>query len=132
LVRSDSVVTGQWRKLRGEWHFAWILGGRGVQDVLYAAGSTPDRFGTTLRCYDEQADVWRVSWMQPATGEFFELTGRAEGDRIVQIGHSPGSSAIECWTFSEITPESFLWQGEISADGGESWRLVQEMRARRR
>jgi hypothetical protein len=132
VVSRTLTDEGEWHEFRGEWHFAWILGGRGVQDVLYAVGSAPERFGTTLRCYDEEADVWHVSWMQPATGEFNELIARAEGDRIVQVGPRASSDQLERWTFSEITPESFFWKGEISDDGGASWRLVQEMRATRR
>jgi hypothetical protein len=27
---------------RGEWHFAWVLGGRGVQDVIWTAGAPVD------------------------------------------------------------------------------------------
>jgi hypothetical protein len=132
VVSRDLGGDGEWHERRGEWHFAWVLGGRGVQDVLYAEGSTLDRFGTTLRCYDEEADVWHVAWMQPATGEFLELVGRAEGDRIVQVGRGTRAGQVERWTFSEISPESFLWQGEVSDDEGASWRLVQEMRATRR
>ncbi|QXD13696.1 hypothetical protein GQ464_009405 [Rhodocaloribacter litoris] len=38
----------------------------------------------------------------------------------------------ERWRFTEIAPDSFLRLGEVSKDGGVSWELVQEMRARRR
>ena len=34
--------------------------------------------------------------------------------------------------FSEISANSFLWRGEISADDGASWRVVTEFTARRR
>ncbi|MGH2871311.1 MAG: hypothetical protein ACRDL5_02500 [Solirubrobacteraceae bacterium] len=123
---------GQRRRERtGEWHFAWILGGRGVQDVLYAAGSPPEDFGTTLRCYDHLKDVWHVSWMQPADGEFVHLIGRETNGQIVQIGTGPDPSRQERWTFSEITANSFVWQGEVSRDGGQTWRLMQEMQATR-
>ncbi len=117
---------------KGEWHFGWILGGRGVQDVLFSAGAPPDRFGTTLRCYDPEANVWRVTWMQPYGGEFVHLIGRQVGDRIVNevIGADP--SRRERWSFNEITPDSFLWLGEVSLDDGLTWFCEQEMRGTRR
>lgn len=119
------------REQRAEWHFSWVLGGRGVQDVLYAVGAPPERFGTTLRCYDHAADLWHVTWMAPASTQFVHLVGRELDGRIEQIGQSPDSTRIERWTFSEITDESFLWQGEVSRDEGKTWRVIQEMRATR-
>jgi len=35
------------------------------------------------------------------------------------------------WSFSQITADSFLWRGQISADGGLNWRMVTEFTARR-
>jgi hypothetical protein len=120
------------REMKGEWHFAWILGGRAIQDVLFGADMSPDRFGTTLRCYDRTADIWHVFWAQPSGGEFVYLQGRKTGDRIVQEGVDRETGRLLRWTFTEITQDSFVWTGEVSADEGCTWFLEQEMRARRR
>lgn len=114
---------------KGEWHFQWILGGRGVQDVLFACDAPPDQFGTTLRCYDREMDAWHIAWMQPAGGEFVHLVGRKVGDRIVQEGVSSDPRRRERWSLSEVTASSFLWTGEVSFDDGLTWVLEQEMRA---
>jgi hypothetical protein len=116
---------------RGEWHFFWILGGRGIRDVLYAVGWSPDRFGSTYRCYDAEADLWRCTWMTPAGGEYVNLVAREVDTGIELIGHGPDPTRIERWTFSEITEDSFLWRGEVSRDDGQTWRLIQEMHATR-
>ena len=108
----------------GEWHFAWVLGGRGVQDVLFAAGAAPAERGTTLRVRDPDTGQWHVVYMQPHTGEFLALTARPEDGSIVQEGAGPNGT--EVWTFSDITPTTFAWRCEI--DG----RLAQWMGAQRR
>jgi hypothetical protein len=125
-------ANGRFRKGKGEWYFNWILGGRGIQDVLFASGSSPHQFGTTLRCYDVDQDVWVITWMQPYGGEFVHLLGRKKGDRIVQEGIGTNAHRRERWSFSDITPDSFLWLGEVSFDEGHTWFLEQEMRATRR
>jgi hypothetical protein len=117
---------------RGEWHFAWVLGGRGVQDVIWAAGAPPEHDGTTLRCWDAQLGAWRVVFMAPGDREFVTLVGRPEGDRIVQdvVDRPPGAPA-ERWTFSDIADAEFLWQAETSDDGGRTWTVTHEIRASR-
>ncbi len=123
---------GTRRTGKGEWHFQWILGGRGIQDILFASGAPPHQFGTTLRCYDIAMDAWHIAWMQPAGGEFVYLLGREVGSRIVQEGIGSDPRRRERWTFTEITSKSFLWLGEVSFDDGITWFLEQEMRAVRR
>ncbi|MGD0273331.1 MAG: hypothetical protein ABSB96_06360 [Gaiellaceae bacterium] len=132
-VESTSFQPDGTRRERiGEWRFAWVLGGRAIQDVLFEKGASPDRYGTTIRAYDERADTWHVSWMAPAWHEYVHLVARAVGDRIVLEGAGSDPARRERWSFNEITDDSFVWRGEASFDEGETWILEQEIRARRR
>lgn len=126
---SDGQVS---RTGKGEWHFHWILGGRGIQDVLHRTGALPHEVGTTLRCYDASIDAWHIAWMHPASGEYVHMIGRRMDHLIVQEGIGPDPRRRERWIFSEITPASFSWRGEVSLDDGASWILEQTIQAVRR
>jgi hypothetical protein len=118
---------------RCEWHFAWVLGGRAVQDVIWAVGAPREEDGTTLRCWDPQLGAWRVVFMSPGDGEYVTLLGRPAGGDIVQeVIDRPPDAHPERWTFSEITDAGFRWQAERSRDGGRTWAVTHEMRASRR
>jgi hypothetical protein len=120
---------GEEQRARREWHFGWVLGGRGVQDVLFARGAPAHRYGSSLRCYFPEEDSWRIAWMGPAAGQHAWLTGRPSPEGILQEGGD--EDGLIRWTFTDITPDSFTWQGFASADDGASWRLVQRMYASR-
>lgn len=128
-VRSVHYTDGGTRETDGEWHFAWVLGGMGVQDILFPIGSPPSMSGTTLRCFDERLGIWHISWMQPAAGEFANLIGWQAEDGIIQEGRCEQGEIR--WTFTDITANSFRWRGYESDAASDEWRLVQEMRAER-
>ena len=119
------------RRRQGEWHFGWALEGRAIQDVWIVpsrgelrrgdAAANVNSYGTTLRIYDPRIDAWQIQWTDPVTQNFLQMIGRAEGEDIVQLGNRPDGRMIR-WRFSQITPDSFRWTGEISADADASWR----------
>ncbi len=129
---------GTQRRRPGEWHFGWVLDGRAIQDVWIVPARSarqpadmPGRFyGTTLRVYDAGTDTWRVEWADPASQTFASMIGRRQGDDIVQDGRDADGNLVR-WSFSEIAPTSFRWRGELSNDGGATWRLRSEFFARR-
>jgi hypothetical protein len=128
--------TGE-RTLSAEWHFAWALNGRAVQDVWIAPdrrdrerGEPPVDWGTTIRFYDPRIDAWRSTWIGPAKGLVLPFLARSVGDEIVLEG-SFEADMLTRWIFSEIAPSSFRWRAVESNDAGRSWSLVQEMSARR-
>jgi hypothetical protein len=131
---------GPVRRRPGEWHFGWVLEGRAIQDVWIVpprgarpgdAAAQVNSYGTTLRTYDPRIDAWQIQWTDPVTQTYLTMIGRKVGQDIVQLGQGPGGTLIR-WSFSEITPQSFHWRGEISADDGATWRCNVEFLARRR
>jgi len=132
---------GRERRRAGEWHFGWALEGRAIQDVWIVpprgelrrgdATAKINSYGTTLRVYDPDIDAWRIQWTDPVARSFLQMIGRAEGNDIVQLGTWPDGQLMR-WSFRDITSNSFLWRGELSADNGASWRVNTEFTAQRR
>lgn len=135
----DHDTGGPPRTSTGEWHFAWVLEGRAIQDVWISPPRASrgrglptqgNRYGTTLRVYDPETDVWHVTWINPVSVVRNTLVGRKHGDEIVQEGTDTDGSLIR-WIFSDLTPTSFRWRGEASSDSGKTWRLAAEFFGRR-
>jgi hypothetical protein len=136
----DFLDDGSRREQRGEWHFSWTLEGRAVQDVLIAprrfkrnrsGPRTADRYGTSIRIYDAKEGLWRITWINPATGAHDELTGRRIGADVVQEGKRPNGQPIR-WVFTQITPVSCLWYGEALQPDGRTWKREAEFHLRKR
>ncbi len=130
----DSVV-GQTGK--GEIHFAWVLDGRAIQDVWIfptredlRRGLPIDEWGSTLRFYDPSMDAWKISWHGPVNHVVRALTARPVGDEIWVEGPNLKGQSLR-WIFSQITSHSFHWSNFVSEDGGQSWRLREELEAHR-
>lgn len=127
----DAVIhadDGTRHEAKGTISFGWVLAGRAIQDVWVLPGFF---HGTTLRIYDPGLDAWHVLWSDPLKQYYSRQLGRAEGRDIVQDGRLDDGAAIR-WRFTEIAGDSFRWLGEHSQDGGASWRLQADFRAKRR
>jgi hypothetical protein len=128
---------GKRDEFSGEWRFDWALDGLAIQDVLicpppaaHADGEPWVEHGTTIRFYDADRERWEITWITPVQRAVRRLSGGSVGDRIVLEGPGDDGKLLR-WSFNDITPSSFVWRGEISADGGASWRDREEMRLRR-
>jgi hypothetical protein len=122
--------------MAGELHFGWVLGGLAVQDVWKVpasgqpAASLRSFYGTTLRFYDPSIAAWRSTWIDPLNGRVRRFIGRPDGADIVLEGID--DDPPERWCFRDITETTFRWTGEVSNDGGRTWRLDEQMFIRRR
>lgn len=130
---------GTSRRTTGEIHAGWVLGGRALQDVWIVPDRTQPRpaapqfgdfHGSTLRVYDPSLDAWHILWSDPLRQTYFRQLARPRGRDIVQDGAGP-DGAPHRWSFTEIAADSFRWTGEVSPDGGKTWTLYADYRARR-
>jgi hypothetical protein len=135
---TGTTAAGEPASAQGELHVGYVLGGRAVQDVWIVpgrgepgAGEPPLAFhGTTVRFYDSNLGAWRSTWIEPVNGLVRRFIGRPTDGGIELI--SDEDEPRLRWSFSQITPESFVWTGESSTDGGRSWRRDEQMRATRK
>jgi hypothetical protein len=128
--RKDGTV----RHKKGELHFGWVMDGHAVQDLWigYPTDEQKERtIGTTLRFFDTKLKQWRIVFINPQFNYLVTTQGGREGDRIVLRGLDSDGLPIR-WTFNEITPQSFHWQGEKSHDGGKTWVLEEDHHMKRR
>jgi hypothetical protein len=119
-------------QVRGELLVGWVLDGRALQDLwIQFPKPGEDRFiGTTLRFYDPDKQKWRVTWVSAIAKAVTVLEGGEEDGRIALYNDSPKGRTR--WSFSNITDKAFVWQGELSSDGGKTWRMREDHRMYRR
>ncbi len=130
---------GEPQRAKGEWHFAWVLEGRAVQDVFIfparreRVGKTPEPwwfYGSTFRWFDPALGAWHITYFEPTRPFALQQIGRAAGADIEQIS-AEIDGVIRRWRFIEISKNTFRWIGEASRDKGGTWTLEMEMHARR-
>ncbi|EME61657.1 hypothetical protein H074_10810 [Amycolatopsis decaplanina DSM 44594] len=88
-----------------------------------------------VRCSSAQtwlaAILAEITWFSPKLLSSFSQVGRPDGvGGMIQEG-TDSQGRRSRWTFTDVTPTSFHWQGFSAAPDGE-FELFQEMRAARR
>jgi hypothetical protein len=126
------VVT---RRENGEWHFAWVLEGRAVQDVWIVPRredrhNHPDlyEYGTSVRFHDPTIQAWRSTWIGPMQHTVRTFVARRV-DEGVQLETRLDENRRLRWTFTDIEPDSFRWTNATEADG--RWLVTQRFTASR-
>lgn len=126
----------QIRHEAGEWHFAWVLEGRAIQDVwivpprpIRSEAAEPYEYGTSVRFFDPAINAWRSTWIGPMHGMIRTFMARKVDDQVV-LETTAGSEPRLKWSFSNIDTHSFDWRNEVWE--GSSWRLQQSFHCQRR
>lgn len=128
----DGAVT---RQALGEWHFAWVLEGRAVQDIwitprreLRGSGEDLYEYGASVRFPDPELGAWRSTWIGPMQRSVRTFIARGVGDDVV-LETTPDASDHLRWSFHAVARDSFAWRNEVF--DGAGWRRTQAFNARR-
>jgi hypothetical protein len=123
------------RKESGEWHFFWVLEGRAVQDV-WIVPRREDRvglknlyeYGTSIRFYDAQADIWRSTWIGPIRQVVHTFAVERADSELILSTVTEDRTEMR-WVFYDILPDSFSWRNERKRR--DEWEITQTFEARR-
>ncbi len=119
--------------VKGEWHFAWVLEGMAIQDVIIlpSRDTRTERphplteYGTSLRIYNPDTHAWDVAYGY--TGRIMRLEARKENGMVVLTNLEDPSRK---WVFVEIGDDAFHWQNVTVQEDG-TWHINADIRARR-
>ena len=126
------------RFAEGEWELGYALDGRAVLDVWQIPGRpalagsprSPDQeCGLCVRIWDQRLRLWRFTFHSTVRPLVIHMYAHRVGEDMV-MECADGGDLLR-WTFAELRPDSFHWRSERSRNGGGSWRLEQEIHARR-
>lgn len=110
------------RKIKGEWHFSWILEGMAIQDVIVLPGF---ECGTTLRVYNPGTTYWDVAYCY--TGKIMRFEARKQ-DKVIVLTNLEDKRRK--WVFAKIEEDNFHWQDVMVNDDGE-WQVCFDLYAQR-
>lgn len=127
-----SELIGSWRieyfdkktdvALKGEWHFARVLDGMAIQDVIVI----PDyEQGITLRVFNPNKKAWDVSYS--FVGRVIRLVANKQDGKIVLDNIDNENRK---WVFAEIEDNYFRWL-DVSRNHGGEWQVDFEIIAQR-
>lgn len=127
-----SELIGSWRieyidkktdvALKGEWHFARVLDGMAIQDVIVI----PDyEQGITLRVFNPNKKAWDVTYS--FVGKVIRLVANKQYGKIVLDNIDNENRK---WVFVKIEDNNFRWL-DISRNHGGEWQVDFEIIAER-
>jgi len=125
----------------GEWDVTWgedgkgtnrieqILGGKIIQENFTA----PDLHGISVSVFDPERQVWCQTWVDN-NGTYLDFTGKFEDEMMILSRDAvvKGEACKQRMIWHNIEQSRFDWNWERSDDGGETWRVLWQIKYTRR
>lgn len=126
----------------GEWQVTWdekdgktgsginsvtrVLDDKVIQENFSTlVGAAKGYKGTSLSTYNPIDKQWHQGYVDNQ-GVYLNFIGERSGDRFIfktEPVEQEGSEIIQRMVFYNITEKSFMWDWEVTRDGGKTWSL---------
>jgi hypothetical protein len=79
--------------------------------------------GHSVSLYDENAAIWRQTWVDSAGSYLWFTGGLVDGEMVLSTEPTEreGEVMVNRMVFTDVTPDSLEWAWQRSADGGQTW-----------
>jgi hypothetical protein len=132
----------------GNWQASWIDSEGNVQTgsnvitktlggcVIEENFSTGDNTftGRSFSVYNPVKKTWQQTWVDN-TGGYLDFTGGIDGDNMILTRkglNRNGDQIMQRMVFLDITSDSFTWNWESSTDEGYTWKLMWQIKYKRK
>jgi len=125
----------------GEWDCTWDDDGKAMNHVLRIMNDKviQENFngagliGMSVSVYDPERKVWCQTWVDN-NGSYLDFTGGFENDKMILSRDAivKGETCKQRMVWYNIQPDEFDWNWERSDDGGSTWRVLWQIKYKRK
>ena len=125
----------------GEWDCTWGEDGKGTNHVLRIMDNkviqenftAPDLQGMSVSVYDAERKLWCQTWVDNS-GSYLDFTGSFENGKMILVRDAVvrGEACKQRMVWYNIEKSQFDWNGERSDDGGTNWRVLWQIKYKRK
>lgn len=125
----------------GEWNCTWGEDGKATNHVLRMMNDkviqenfvAPDLIGMSVSVYDAERKLWCQTWVDN-NGSYLDFTGKFENDKMILIRDAivKGETCKQRMVWYNIQKNEFDWNWERSDDDGATWRVVWQIKYKRK
>lgn len=121
----------------GDWDCTWGEDGRGANSitrildgkVIQEDFRAPDLHGMSVSSYDPERGLWCQTWVDN-NGTYLDFTGGFEDGKMILSRDAivRGEKCRQRMVWYDIEADRFTWNWERSDDGGQTWRVLWQIR----
>jgi hypothetical protein len=125
----------------GEWKARWGEDGEGTNHVTKILDGNvvqedfrgPDLHGLSVSVYDSERQLWCQTWVDN-NGTYLDFTGRFENGKMILSRDAivRGERCKQRMVWYNIEEDQFDWNWERSDDGGQTWRVLWQIKYKRK
>ncbi len=125
----------------GEWDCTWGDNGKATNSVLSIMAdkviqenfSSPELRGMSVSVYDPERKLWCQTWVDN-NGSYLDFTGRFENGNMILTRDAivKGEACKQRMIWYNIEANQFDWNWERSDDDGKTWRVLWQIKYKRK